>query len=153
MYDLLIEKKKELHLTNEDIQKATGVSDRTIARIFSKEHRDYKRGCSVDTLRPILNLLGLSFDDIFDDSKIFIGGHAYKEMQDKIKLLLEKIDNLTAENATLKAERDFAVADNGILKNEVNTLASEIKLLTMQLSYKDEIISLYKEIVSLHNGK
>ena len=139
MYNLLIDKKKELGLTNEDIVQRTGVSMRTVERIFSKNHQEHKRGCSVDTLRPILNLLGLSFEDIFDDAKVFIGGHAYTEMQDKIRALQERISTVTAE-------RDFANADNLVLKSEITALTAEIKLLNMQLAYKDEIISLYKRV-------
>ena len=144
MYQKLIERKEELGYTNEYIHTKTGVSERTIARIFSKTHKEHKRGCSVDTLRPILNLLGLSFEDIFDDAKIFIGGHAYTEMQDKIRALQERLDIVIAE-------RDFANADNVILKNEITTLTAEIKLLNMQLSYKDEIIALYKIIEQERN--
>ena len=151
MYTKLIERKEELGYTNEYIHKQTGVSERTIARIFSKSHQEHKRGCSVDTLRPILNLLGLSFEDIFDDAKVFIGGHTYAEMQDKIRSLKEKIDELITDNTTIKAERDFANADNAILKNEITTLTAEIKLLNMQLSYKDEIIALYKIIEQERN--
>lgn len=152
MYTKLIERKEELKYTNEYIHQQTGVSERTIARIFSKTHQEHKRGCSVDTLRPILNLLGLSFEDIFDDDKIFIGGHTYAEMQDKIRALNEKIEELENKNATIIAERDFSNAENAILKNEINTLTAEIKLLNMQLAYKDEIIALHK-LLEQERGK
>lgn len=146
MYSKLIEKKEQLGYTNEYIQQKTGVSERTVARIFSKKHQDHKRGCSVDTLRPILNLLDLSFEELFDDAKIYLGGNTYAEMQDKIKVLQEKIESLTSENATIAAERDYSIAEHTIAKDEIKTLNAKIELLTMQLSYKDEIIALHQII-------
>lgn len=139
MYTRLIERKNELGLSNKDIEKATGASERTVARIFSTTEKDYKRGCSVDTLRPIINFLGLTFEEVFDDTKAFLGGTTLAEMQ-------KKVNELTDIKATLEAERDAILSENNLLKDEVKTLNARVEILTMQLSYKDEIIALHKII-------
>jgi transcriptional regulator with XRE-family HTH domain len=144
MYTRLIERKKELGLSNKDIEKGTGASERTVARIFSATEKDYKRGCSVDTLRSILNFLGLSFEEVFDDTKAFIGGVALADMQ-------KKVEELTAAKDTLIAEKETLLAENTLLNDEVKALNARVELLTMQLSYKDEIIALHKIIVQERN--
>ena len=144
MYTRLIERKKELGLSNKDIEIATGASERTVARIFSTTEKDYKRGCSVDTLRPIINFLGLTFEEVFDDTKAFLGGATLAEMQ-------KKVNELTTIKETLEAEREALISENTLLKDEVKTLNARVEILTMQLSYKDEIIALHKIIEQERN--
>ena len=98
----------------------------------------------IDTLDRFAIALGCSLGDILIGTNAVISTDQVHELQDKI-------DALTTENATIVAERDFANADNAILKNEITSLTAEIKLLTMQLSYKDEIIALYKIIEQERN--
>ena len=128
------------------IEDATQIPERTLARIFSLKKEDIKRGHSISTIIPIVNFLGGSLDDIFADTNAIVGCKSFIEMQEKIKSLIDEKETLKNEIATIKAERDFAVADNAILKDEIKTLSAKIDLLNMQLAYKDEIIALHKII-------
>lgn len=147
----LILLKEKSGKTLKQIEEETNIPERTLIRIFSRKKDDTKRGHSFATIIPIVNCLGGSLDEIFADTNAIVGSKSFIEMQDKIKSLLVDKETLANEIATLKAELDFAVADNNILKDENKSLLAKVDLLTMQLSYKDEIIALYKIIEQSKN--
>ena len=134
-----------------DIIKRSGLTKHQIAEKGNLPYETVKRVVSghtsnpyIDTLDRFAIALGCSLGDILIGTNAVISTDQVHELQ-------EKIDALTAEINTLTAERDFSNADNAILKNEITTLTAEIKLLNMQLSYKDEIIALYKIIEQERN--
>ena len=97
MYDKLIARKNELGLSKNEIEQATGIPIRTLARIFSLDEADHKRGVSADNLHRILKVLGLTFEELFDDATAYVGNQNYVDMQ-------HRIDELTRENELLKLQ-------------------------------------------------
>jgi hypothetical protein len=142
----LIALKNKSGKTFKEIEEATKIPERSLVRIFSTKKDDIKRGHSISTIIPIVNFLNGSLDEVFADTNAIVGGKAFIELQEKIKSLVAEKELLANEKATVTAERDFALADNAILKDEIKSLTAKVDLLTMQLSYKDEIIALYKII-------
>ena len=138
MYSRLIERKKELGISNSDITAATGVSERTLARIFSRNDKE-KRGHSTSTIKTIANFLGLTLDEVYEDTNAFVGGTTYAEMQ-------AKIDALTAENAMLASE----VAS---LKAQTEALSSLVKVLELSNAHKDELLAVHNHYSSMLMGK
>lgn len=137
MYQRLIDQKNKLGLSNKEIEEGSGSSQRTIERIFSENPKNYKRGCSVDTLRPILKFLNLSFEEVFEDTPAYLGNSTFTELQNKV-------DNLTTT-------KDYLLTRNKVLEEEVKALTARIELLVMELRLKDEIISLHKVIEEERN--
>lgn len=125
----LLELKEKTGAKSKQIADGVHVSESTIKRIFSKKAEDHKRGHSIDVIIAVIEYLGGSFADVFGDTGAIVCGRNYVELQEKILALNE-------ENIGLKAEVDA-------LKNE---------LLHTQISYKDEIIALYKMIHSIKNN-
>ena len=142
----LVALKEQSGKTLKQIETGTQIPERTLMRIFSLSKEDMKRGHSFSTLIPIVNFLGGSLDEIFADTNAIVGNKNFVEIQAKVKSLMDKNELLQAEKEKITAERDFAVAENTILKDENKSLSAKVELLTMQLSYKDEIIALYKII-------
>lgn len=94
---------------------------------------------SIDTLERLATALNCSLGDILAGTRAFVGNKTLADLQDEI-------EKLTSVNESLTAQMDLVLAENTILKDEVKTLNSKVELLTMQLSYKDEIIALHKII-------
>jgi transcriptional regulator with XRE-family HTH domain len=130
--DNLKELKKNANTKACAIAAGTGLPERTVVRIFNGETDNP----SISTLIPIVNFLGGSLDELFADTKAVVGNKKMSELQ-------ENLDALIAENATLIAERDFAVAETALCKEEVKALNAKIDLLTMQLTHKDELLALH----------
>ena len=142
----LVALKEKSGKTLKQIENGTQIPERTLMRIFSLKKEDMKRGHSFSTIIPIVNFLGGSLDEIFADTNAIVGNKNFIEIQEKVRSLIEKNELLSIEKEKVTAERDFALAENAILKDENKTLSAKVELLTMQLSYKDEIIALYKII-------
>lgn len=132
----LLELKEKTGAKSKQIADGVHVSESTIKRIFSKKAEDHKRGHSIDVIIAVIEYLGGSFADVFGDTGAIVCGRNYVEMQEKILSLNQERDKVIEENLGLKAEVDA-------LKNE---------LLHTQISYKDEIIALYKMIHSIKNN-
>jgi transcriptional regulator with XRE-family HTH domain len=114
--------------------------EKTVTRILSGQTANPY----LDTLDRLATALGCSIGDIVAGTKAVVGTEQMPKLQ-------EEIENLISENTTIIAEKDLLLAENSILKDEVKTLNSKIELLTMQLSYKDEIIALHKIIEQERN--
>ena len=142
----LIALKEKTGKTIKQIEDGTKIPERTLVRIFSLNKEDMKRGHSFSTIIPIVNFLGGSLDEIFSDTNAIVGNKNFVEIQAKVRSLIEQNELLINEKEKVVAERDFAVADNAILKDEIKTLSAKVDLLNMQLAYKDEIIALHKII-------
>ena len=134
-----------------DIIKKSGMTKMQIAEKGNLPYETVKRVVSgvtnnpyIETLDRFAIALGCSLSDILVGTKAVVGTEKMSEMQ-------TQLDEITAENATIKAEKEFAFAENAILKEENKTLNAKVELLTMQLSYKDEIIALHKIIEQERN--
>lgn len=134
-----------------DIIKKSGMTKMQIAEKGNLPYETVKRVVSgvtnnpyIETLDRFAIALGCSLSDILVGTKAVVGTEKMSEMQ-------TQLDEITAENATIKAEKEFALAENAILKEENKTLNAKVELLTMQLSYKDEIIALHKIIEQERN--
>ena len=134
-----------------ELIKASGLTKQQIAERGNLPYETVKRVVSGGTNNPYIETLdrfaialGCSLSDILVGTKAVVGTEKMSEMQ-------TQLDEITAENATIKAEKEFALAENAILKEENKTLNAKVELLTMQLSYKDEIIALHKIIEQERN--
>lgn len=134
-HDNLLEIIKESKLTKQQIAERGNLPYETVKRVVS----GVTNNPYIETLDRFAIALGCSLGDILVGTKAVVGTEKMTEMQ-------AQLDELCAENATIKAEKDFALAENAILKEENKTLNAKVELLAMQLSYKDEIIALHKII-------
>lgn len=138
LMDLIQEKK----ITKQQIADRGNLPLKTVIRVIKKETL-----CpSIDTLERFAVALGCGLEDILTGTRAVIGTKTLAELQ-------EEIAALTSDKEKITAERDFAVAENTILKDELKTLSSKVELLTMQLNYKDEIIALHKIIEQQSKGQ
>ena len=149
----LVALKEQSGKTLKQIEEGTQIPERTLMRIFSLAKEDMKRGHSFSTIIPIVSFLGGSLDEVFADTNAIVGNKNFIEIQAKVKALLEQNELLKIEKEKAIAERDFAVAENTIQKEEIKTLTAKVELLTMQLNYKDEIIALHKIIEQQSKGQ
>ena len=122
--DNLIELKKRAGMSSKQIADGTLLPERTVTRIFHRE----TDSPTISTLIPIIKFLGGSFDEIFADTKAIVGDQHFAALQESV--------------VTLTTERDAAISENVVLKEQIAALTNE--LLRTQLAHKDEIISLYK---------
>lgn len=112
--DRLNEIKKEKGITTKMMSERSGISIDTITRILTS--KDIKTDSPrINTITDLCNALGVELWEIF-----YTG--------DKSLVILQ------AEIDTLKTERDGLIAENGALKNRVDTLRAKVD------SLKDEII-------------
>lgn len=128
----LLEIIKESGLTKHQIADRGNLPYETVKRVVAgKTDNPY-----IETLDRFAIALGCSLGDILIGTKAVVGTKKMAELQ-------EQVDILTAENATIIAERDFAIAETALCKEEVKALNAKIDLLTMQLTHKDELLALH----------
>lgn len=140
--DNLLQLIEESKLTKQQIAERGNLPLKTVIRVIKGE----TQFPTIDTLDRFATALSCGLGDILAGTRAVIGTKTLTELQ-------EEKDLLTEEVKKIKAERDFAVAENSILKDENKSLLAKVELLTMQLNYKDEIISLYKIIEQQAKGK
>lgn len=117
--------KNETGMSVKQIAEKRGMSEKTVARIFSGEtDRPY-----MDTLYEIVTALGGSLDDLFAEGKARLASEELIAVQNDVTRLTAEIGLLTAENA--------------MLKEKVNVITSENDILRIKLEHKEEIISLH----------
>ena len=116
--DRLNEIKKEKGISTKEISEKSGLSIDTITRILnSKDERS--ESSRINTIADLCDALGVEVWEIF-----YTGGTSLVLMQAEIELL--------------KNERDNLIAENGALKDKVETL-------------RDKFDSLKDEIIATHN--
>ena len=126
---------KEKKLNKHQIAERGNLPYETVKRIVNGETLNP----TIETLDRFAMALNCSLSDILIGTNTVVGTTRLADLQAQVDCLVKKVESL-------KAERDFAVADNAILKDENKTLSAKIDLLNMQLAYKDEIIALHKII-------
>ena len=130
--DILKEKRKELGYTIKHISQEAKLPERTVCRIFSGE----TPSPYADTLKRIADVLDLSLDEVFADSKAVVGGKHYAVLHEENETLTAEVERLNSELAILSAE-------NTILKDKVGVITAENDILRLKLEHKEEIISLH----------
>lgn len=131
---------KEKKLNKHQIAERGNLPYETVKRIVNGETLNP----TIETLDRFAMALNCSLSDILIGTNTVVGTTRLADLQAQVDCLVKKVESL-------KAERDFAVADNAILKDEIKTLSAKIDLLNMQLAYKDEIIALHKIIEQSKN--
>lgn len=116
--DRLNEIKKEKGISTKMLSEKSGITVETIHRILNTASSKTE-GPRIDTLSDLCRALGVELWEIF-------------YMGDKSLVTLQ------AEIATLRTAHDALVAENGVLKNKVETLRDKVDAL------KDEIIDTHK---------
>ena len=115
--DKLEELRKEKGISNKKWAELSGVSIDTIARIIHPDNPE-KDSPRVNTLDELCVPLGVELWEIF-----YMGDKGLVSLQ--------------AEIASLKAERDFLVAENAVQRDKIETLIDKVDTL------KDELISVH----------
>lgn len=116
--DRLEEIRKEKGFTNKRWSEESGVSIDTIARVIHPEN-PIKDSPRVNTLEDLCRPLGIELWEVF-----YLGDRS--------------LVSLLAEITDLRNERDALVAENGALKDKVETLREKVDDL------KDEVIATHK---------
>ena len=124
--DKLEEIRKEKHITHKTWSEESGVSIDTISRIIHPQNPE-KDSPRVNTLEDLCKVLGVELWEIF-----YMGDKSLVDLQ--------------AEIITLKFERDELIAENGALKDKVESLRDKVDLL------KDEIINTHNHYIKIQNN-
>jgi transcriptional regulator with XRE-family HTH domain len=132
--DKLKNLKKQSGMTTKQIADKAKMAERTVTRIINGE--TYAPG--IDKLRDIVYAMGGSLDDILDESDF--------------KLPTPEAQALKTENITLQNAVNDLTAENVTLKDKIVALEVELDRLRLTLEHKEEIISLQKELISLHRN-
>ena len=117
--------KKKTGMTSKQIAERSGLSERTVARVFSGE----KDSHYADTLSRIATALGSTLDEVLGDTKAVVGTQ-------ELVVLTDAVDTATAEIEMLKAEVR-------VLQDKVASLMAENDLLRLKLEHKEEIIAIH----------
>lgn len=146
--DNLLDIIKEKGLKTNQIAERGNLPIKTVQRVIRGE----TQFPTIDTLDRFATALGCTLGDILAGTRAVVGTKTLAELEEQINTQSAQIEELTTANKTLIAERDFAIAETALLNEEVKTLNHKLELLSMQLSYKDEIIALYKIIEAKANA-
>lgn len=129
--DKLNELRKKSKLTNKYIAEKMHRSERTIARFFSGETR-----IGIDEAREMAAIMGGSLDDILDESDFKLPTPEIEALKLKVDALSKTIEEMTAKEVMLNAEK-------AILKEKIVSLTAEIDILRIKLEYEQKITSLH----------
>jgi transcriptional regulator with XRE-family HTH domain len=130
----LKEAKNKSGMSIKQISDASGVTEKTLTRIFAGGASMPRFG----TLGDIAIALGTSLEEIFSESNARVASNDLIEMKADAEQLTAEIGMLTAEIA--------------VLKDKVANLTAENDLLRLKLEHKEEIIALHNYYKSLLNG-
>ena len=129
----LQELKKKTGITAKQIAEKTSLPERTVSRILSGE-TDHPYA---DTLDIIVKALGYDLGDIFADTKVIVATDELVEIKESV--------------GVVEAERDLTLVENEVLKAKNAALIAENELLKKEIQHKDELLALhnyYKSVIS-----
>lgn len=109
----LEELRKEKGLSNKQWSLESGVSIDTISRIIHPENPD-KDSPRTNTLEDLCKPLGVELWEIF-----YLGDRSFVSLQSEIAALKTAHDDLVAENAILKSEVETLRKKNDSLKDQI----------------------------------
>ncbi len=121
----LREAKEKSGLSLKQISDASGVTEKTLTRIFAGGASMPRFG----TLGDIASTLGTSLEEIFSESNA--------------RLASEDLIALQNEVEKLKTELSMMAAELSVSNGKVTSLTSENDLLRLKLEHKEEIIALH----------
>jgi transcriptional regulator with XRE-family HTH domain len=132
-FEKLTEARKKSGMTLKQISDASGVTEKTLARIFAGGASTPRFG----TLGDIASALGTTLEDLFSESNARVATIDLIEIQ--------------GEADRIKSENDLLSAEIAVLKDKVSNLTTENDLLRLKLDHKEEIISLHNYYNSVMN--
>lgn len=127
------EAKEKSGMSMKQISDASGVTEKTLARIFAGGASMPRLG----TLGDIASALGTSLEEIFSESNAKVASGDLIDVQSDVE--------------RFKSENDLIKAENAMLKDKVANLTAENDLLRIKLEHKNEIISLHNYYNSVIN--
>ena len=128
-------KRRELGLSYDALADKSGVPERTVIRTLTGETLDP----GVATVKRIANALGLTLDELFDETAAIIGGERAKKM--------------IAENAELAANLARLKDDLIAATAKAATLSAELERAEMRLTHQSETIELQRELIAALKAK
>lgn len=133
--------KKEKKVTYEWIAEQSGLTDRTVTRIFAGETDDPK--CK--TLKPICYALGVTLDEVLTDTTTFLSTKRLSALKEEAEQLLAENDRLTTEIERLSGALALITAENAALKDKANEAENALK--DTKLALQEEIIAIHKHYI------
>lgn len=140
----IIEAKKAQGITPKMMSERIGghLPERTIARILNGS-TEFPR---VDTIIELGRSVGLSAQEIFAETNLVVSDNDVAVIQEQLQLQKAHNEECIEELVELRTEI-------ALLNERITTLTHENDMLKKEVEHKDEVIALYKEIISLHNHK
>jgi transcriptional regulator with XRE-family HTH domain len=139
--DKLKDLKKQSGMTTKQIADKAKMAERTVTRILNGE--TYAPG--IDKLRDIVYAMGGSLDDILDESDFKLPTPMVEALKTENATLQNAVNDLTAENVTLKDK-------NVTLEAEIDRLRLTLAHKEEMLAHKEEIMQLQRELLKIHKG-
>lgn len=154
--DNLKELKEKKGLSKKQIADMANLPQKTVDRIFSGESTNPY----ADTLYRIVVVLGGSLDDVLTDSKAVVGTKSLAAMQEEIDTLNIQLSTLQVENGLLSSKAEDLTAENATLKADkinletiVASLTAERDILKLKLEHKEELLALHNYYNKLNPNK
>ena len=132
----IIDAKQRQNISTKTMSERSRIPENTIKRILTKKTENPY----IDTVLSLGAAVGLSAMELFSETTVVLG-------DSNLVTLQKELDQANATVLSLSEEVARLTDENVGLRNNVVFLTTQIS------AHKDEIISLYKEIVSLHNRK
>lgn len=140
----IIEAKKAQGITPKTMSERTGghLPEKTIIRILNGATK-FPR---IDTILELGRAVGLSAQEIFAETNLVVSEYDTAVLQVQLEAQKADKENIYEELTLIQDE----VA---LLNDKIVRLTHENDMLKQEVGHKDEVITLYKEIISLHNHK
>ena len=140
----IIEAKKAQGISPKMMSERTGghLPERTIVRILNGA-TEFPR---VDTIIELGRSVGLSAQEIFAETNLVVSDHNATALQEQLEAQKAHNEECIEELVELRTE----IAR---LNERITTLTHENDMLKKDVEHKDEVLTLYKEIISLHYHK
>ncbi len=130
----LREAREKSGMSMKQISDSSGVTEKTLARIFAGGASMPRFG----TLGDIASALGTSLEEIFNESNARLASGDLIALQDEVE--------------KLKSELSMMSAELSVSNGKIASLTAENDLLRIKLEHKEEIISLHNYYNSVRGG-